>query len=178
MIDDLLVQELLNIPEFLRREPLSEAEVKAQKEKEATQAINDRAKKKRRAKSYEQAQEKFIASMEQKYGKRYIDIWIPRCNKDGVPLHHYKQMNLHMTFVKEARKWVKLVIVTRENDKPYTNTLGETERGRGKFNSKVMKIKTKRLLKSVWEPIKKKHEQYLKRNDPNAIAKKKYKRSS
>ena len=47
-------------------------------------------------------------------------------------------------------------MITRKNDKPYTNDLGETERGKGKFNPRVHKIKTKRLLKSVWEPIKKK----------------------
>ena len=178
MINDILVQELLDIPEFLRRKPLSEAEAKAQKEKEIAQVANDIAKKKRRIKSYEQAQEKFIASMEKKYGKCYTDIWIPRCNKDGVPLHHYKQINLDMTFVKEARKWVKFVVITRKNDKPYTNDLGETERGKGKFNPRVHKIQTKRLLKSVWEPIKKKHEQYLKRNNPDAVVKQKHKRSS
>ena len=149
MIDDLLIQELLDIPEFLKRKPLTAAEVKAQKEKEAAQAANERAKHKRRAKSYEQAQEKFIASMEKKYGKRYTDIWIPRCNKDGVPLHQYKQVNLHMTFVKEARKWVKFVVVIREDDKPYKNELGETERGKGKFNPRTTKRKYRKRRRAV-----------------------------
>ena len=167
-----MLDDLTDIPAFLIRKPLSEAEAKAKKEKEAAQAANYKAKQKRRAKSYEQAQEKFIASMEKKYGKRYTDIWIPRCNK----LHQYKQVNLHMTFVKEARKWVKFVVIIREDDKPYKNELGEAERGKGKFNPRVHKIKTKRLLKSVWEPIKKKHEQYLKRNDPNAITKRKHRK--
>jgi len=62
-------------------------------------------------------------------------------------------------YVKEGRKWAK-----------FTKHLGDPADITGRMRG--------RLSMAQWNAMKKLHEQYLKRNDPDAVAKRKHKRRS